>query len=113
MLSAATAIMRTASTTKTFCTLIIPSDKLQMKWRCRVLFLYANHCAMGSLSKKHHYIQYIVYLIFVVCAFGLGAMYYIAHNSGLYFSPQQLEQGQESVLLDDEGVVWARFHADQ
>ena len=67
---------------------------------------------MQFLSKKYYYIQYIWYLIILCCAFSIGSIYYFVHNSGTYFSPLQSTHHQDSVLLDDEGVVWARFQAD-
>jgi 1A family penicillin-binding protein len=76
------------------------------------LCLPKNNVLMRLLSKKYYYIHHIVYLITIVGAFCLGGTYYFIHHSEVYFSRLKPAHHQDSVLLDDEGVVWARFQLD-
>lgn len=98
-------------TAQIFCTLSFPSDKLRIR-SYLVLFLLKNVIPMRLLSKKYYYFAYIAYVIIIAGALFLGAAYYFVHNSGTYFSHDKLSHHQDSVLLDDEGVVWAQFHHD-
>lgn len=76
------------------------------------MFLLKNTVIMRLFSKKYYYLHYIAYVLIIVGASCLGAAYYFVHNSGTYFAHLKPSPHQDSVLLDDEGVVWARFQFD-
>lgn len=68
---------------------------------------------MRASTAQHSYLSYCIYLLIIGTAFCLGATYYFVHNPWVYIKQLNPSHCQGSVLLDDEGVVWARFQLDQ
>jgi penicillin-binding protein 1A len=59
-------------------------------------------------------LRWFIFTSFLVVAFALGGLFFIAHNKVIDFSVlEHYNPGNPSILLDDEGKEWARFALDR
>lgn len=94
-----------------FCTDDVPSATLRIIASLHLLL--CNNGIMRSLLQWRVIFSYSIYLFTLGIACCLGAGYYFIHNPWLYLTHLNPAPCHESVLLDDEGIVWARFQLDQ